>query len=123
MSQEILEKENENGNGNDSAKSVAAIDAVDNDKRADVGEVVLAVKKQGFKKYDILVLIICIVTSVLIWLYASNKQKIADEEAKKQVQNVLDEKEEKDKEKEAAAERQSSEAATNATEASTEAAQ
>lgn len=123
MSQEILEKENENGNGNDSAKSVAAIDAVDNDKSADVGEVVLAVKKQGFKKYDILVLIICIVTSVLIWLYASNKQKIADEEAKKQVQNVLDEKEEKDKEKEAAAERQSSEAATNATEASTEAAQ
>ena len=123
MSQEILEKENENGNKNDIAKSVAAIDAVDNDKRADVGEVVLAVKKQGFKKYDILVLIICIVTSVLIWLYASNKQKIADEEAKKQVQNVLDEKEEKDKEKEAAAERQSSEAATNATEASTEAAQ
>ena len=123
MSQEILEKENENGNGNDRAKSVAAIDAVDNDKSADVGEVVLAVKKQGFKKYDILVLIICIVTSVLIWLYASNKQKIADEEAKKQVQNVLDEKEEKDKEKEAAAERQSSEAATNATEASTEAAQ
>ena len=83
----------------------------------------LAVKKQGFKKYDILVLIICIVTSVLIWLYASNKQKIADEEAKKQVQNVLDEKEEKDKEKEAAAERQSGEAATNVTEASTEAAQ
>ena len=123
MSQEILEKENENGNGNDIAKSVDAIDAVDNDKSADVGEVVLAVKKQGFKKYDILVLIICIVTSVLIWLYASNKQKIADEEAKKQVQNVLDEKEEKDKEKEAAAERQSSEAATNATEASTEAAQ
>ena len=123
MSQEILEKENENGNGNDIAKSVDAIDAVDNDKSADVGEVVLAVKKQGFKKYDILVLIICIVTSVLIWLYASNKQKIADEEAKKQVQNVLDEKEEKDKDKEAAAERQSSEAATNEPEASTEAAQ
>ena len=40
----------------------------------------LAVKKKRFKKIDILVLCICIVTSALIWIYASNLEKKKDAE-------------------------------------------
>ena len=39
----------------------------------------LAVKKKRFKKSDILVIVICIIASVLIWMYASNLQKKAAE--------------------------------------------
>ena len=39
----------------------------------------LAVKRKRFKKFDVLVLGVCIVASVLIWMYASNLQKKAAE--------------------------------------------
>ena len=38
-------------------------------------EIKLAVKKKRFKKSDILVFAICLVASILIWLYASNIDK------------------------------------------------
>ena len=39
------------------------------------GEIKLAVRKKRFKKSDILVFAICLVASILIWLYASNIDK------------------------------------------------
>ena len=39
----------------------------------------LAVKRKRFKKFDVLVFGVCIVASVLIWMYASNLQKKAAE--------------------------------------------
>ena len=46
----------------------------------------LEVKKKRFKKSDILVAAICIIASVLIWLYASNLQKnAAEKEISKEV--------------------------------------
>ena len=72
MSQENLNIENEKLNS-DTAPAEAA---------ENVGDVKLAVKKKRFKKSDILVMGVCIVTSVLIWLYASNLQK---KEAEKEI--------------------------------------
>lgn len=46
---------------------------------ANMDGVKLAVKRKRFKKIDVLVLGVCIVASVLIWLYASDLQKKAAE--------------------------------------------
>lgn len=43
------------------------------------GDVKVAGKKKFFKKSDILVFAICIVASLLIWLYASNVKKAKDQ--------------------------------------------
>ena len=43
------------------------------------GDVKVAGKKKFFKKSDILVFAICIVASLLIWLYASNVKKTKDQ--------------------------------------------
>lgn len=69
MSQENLNIENEKLNS----------DTVPAEAAESGGEVKLAVKKKRFKKSDILVMGVCIVASVLIWLYASNLQKKAAE--------------------------------------------
>ena len=86
MSQEKIKNEN--------------IDTDKEDNAVDNGDVRLAVKKKTFKKSDILVLAVCIVTSVLIWLYASNLQKISDEKDMKDreaaAQAALDKKEEEE---------------------------
>ena len=39
----------------------------------------VAVKRKRFKKFDILMLGVCLVVAILIWLYASNLQKTAEE--------------------------------------------
>ena len=86
MSQEKIKNEN--------------IDTAREDNAVDNGDVRLAVKKKTFKKSDILVLAVCIVTSVLIWLYASNLQKISNEKDMKDreaaAQAALDKKEEEE---------------------------
>ena len=46
---------------------------------ASVDGIKLAVKRKRFKKMDVLVFGVCIVASVLIWLYASDLQKKAAE--------------------------------------------
>lgn len=86
MSQEKIKNEN--------------IDTDKEDNAVDNGDVRLAVKKKTFKKSDILVLAVCIITSVLIWLYASNLQKISNEKDMKDreaaAQAALDKKEEEE---------------------------
>ena len=76
-------------------EDVENAESIDNIKNADVeqgenvNDVRLAVKKKYFKKSDMLVLGICIVASVLVWLYASNTQKIAAEKEKEISKEVI----------------------------------
>lgn len=46
---------------------------------AETADISIAVKRKRFKKSDILVLGVCLVASCLIWLYASNLQKTAEQ--------------------------------------------
>lgn len=72
MSQEKIKSENEeNENIEEIKDDVQISDGVDG--------VRLTVKKKRFKKFDVLVFGVCIVASVLIWLYASNLEKKAAE--------------------------------------------
>lgn len=54
------------------APEVANSDAIN-------AEVSVAVKRKRFKKLDLLMLGVCLVVSLLIWLYASNLQKTAEQ--------------------------------------------
>ena len=80
MSQEKIKSENEeNENIEEIKDDVQISDGVDG--------VRLTVKKKRFKKFDVLVFGVCIVASVLIWLYASNLEKKAAENDRKGAEN------------------------------------
>ena len=76
MSQESIRTENENEKENivSEPQVLKSSDAEDS-----AGDIRIAVRKKRFKKSDILVLVVCIVTSFLIWLYASDIQRKAAE--------------------------------------------
>lgn len=62
-------------------KNILENENINNDAQEPITEsgVRIAVKKKRFKKSDILVFTICIIASVLIWMYASNLQRKAAE--------------------------------------------
>lgn len=76
MSQESIRPENENENEN-IENAIAEVKS--NETEEGAGDIRIAVRKKRFKKIDVLVLIVCIVASVLIWLYASDIQRKAAE--------------------------------------------
>ena len=67
MSEEKIVSENEN--------STYSQDPQISESTGENSEIKIAVKKKRFKKSDILVFAICLVASILIWLYASNIDK------------------------------------------------
>lgn len=67
MSEEKIVSENEN--------TTVSKDTTSNEASTNNEGVRLTVKKKRFKKSDILVFAICLVASILIWLYASNVDK------------------------------------------------
>ena len=67
MSEEKIVSENEN--------STYSQDPQISESTGENSEIKIAVRKKRFKKSDILVFAICLVASILIWLYASNIDK------------------------------------------------
>lgn len=82
MSQEKLDIENLEEVKNDKNNKSDAEQVKNAKQGAAIDEIRLEVKKKRFKKSDMLVFGVCVVTSVLIWLYASNSQKLAAEKEK-----------------------------------------
>ena len=82
MSQEKLDIENLEEVKNDENNKSDAEQGKNAKQGAATDEIRLEVKKKRFKKSDMLVFGVCVVTSVLIWLYASNSQKLAAEKEK-----------------------------------------
>ncbi len=52
-----------------------------------VGRVV--VRRKRFKKSDILVFAICLLVSIVVWLYATNSQKAAEDKTKNDIENAV----------------------------------
>lgn len=50
----------------------------------------LVVKKKKFKKSDILVFGVCLIASLLVWLYATNLQKTAKEKEKEDLAGAVE---------------------------------
>ena len=83
MSQEKIDIENADGVENNENENINA------ERGENANDIRLAVKKKRFKKSDMLVFGVCIVASVLVWLYASNSQKIAAEKEKEMSKEAI----------------------------------